>query len=319
MHLMSHAKPLRTQRFYPSVVYLHRRFCCCVAVSIFLIGSVFGESIRLATYNLNNYLVTDRHVNGTWRPSYPKPEAEKAVVRRVIRQVLPDILVVQEIGTLPFLKELKADLELENIEYPYTIHMEGSDPVRHMAVLTKLEPVEVVRHQNLNFTYRGKRELVKRGMLELSFEQMDGAVFKLFVVHLKSRRTNIKADPESLQCRTLEAEACRDRIIERTFKMDITDFIVAGDFNDHPASAPLRRFYKRGKQKLGDLVFATDSRGERWTHYYRKEATYSLVDGFIVSQSLSPKIKDNKGYIVDGPDVLEGSDHRMVYVDLLVH
>lgn len=280
-------------------------------------NSVYGEALRIATYNLNNYLAMDRYVNSTWRKSYPKPEAEKAVLRSTIKQVSPDILAIQEIGPLPFLNEFKADLTQEGIDYPYAIHMQGDDSVRHLAVLSKLPPTEVVRHQDLKIRYQNRRAFVKRGMLELSFERSDGSVFKLFVVHLKSRWTNVEADPKSQQRRTLEAEACRDRIIERTLEMGINDFIIAGDFNDHPESAPLRRLYRRGNTEIGALVPASDSRGARWTHYYRKEVVYSLVDGFIASQRILPRIKNKQGHIVDAPNVLAGSDHRMVYLDLL--
>jgi endonuclease/exonuclease/phosphatase family metal-dependent hydrolase len=289
----------------------------CVVIAGFLVlQAVSAESIRLATYNLNNYLVMDRQVGAVWRPSYPKPEAEKAIIREVIQQASPDILAVQEVGTLPFLEELRADLAQDNMHYPYAIHMEGADAVRHVAVLSKLPPTEVVKHQDLNFKYHGRRELVKRGMLEISFERADGSVFKLFVVHLKSRWTDVKTDPESQQRRTREAEACRKRIIERTYDMGVTDFLIAGDFNDHPGSGALRRFYRKGALNLGALVPASDSRGEQWTYFYRKEVVYSLVDGFIASGALAPQLVTGSGHVVDAPSVLLGSDHRLVYVDL---
>ena len=259
----------------------------------------------------------DRYVDGAWRKSYPKPESEKAIIREVILRSAPDVLILQELGPLPFLKELQADLAQKGIDYPHLAHMRGDDPVRHLAVLSKIAPVEVIRHQDLEMSYQNRREFVKRGMLELSFVQSNGDLLKLFTVHLKSRWTTVKSDPKSLRRRTLEAEACRNRIIERTFDLGITDFVIAGDFNDHPASAPLQRLYQRGDQKIGALVPAFDSRGERWTHYYAKEVVYSLVDGFIASESLFPQIENQRGHIVDGPDVLNGSDHRMVYVDLI--
>ncbi len=276
-----------------------------------------GESIRLATYNLNNYLVMDRTVKGVWRKSYPKPESEKAAIRKVIRQVMPDVLAIQEIGPHSFLKELKADLAQEGVVYPHSVHMPGDDPVRHLAILAKIAPVEVVQHQDLAINYQNRDTFVKRGMLELSFARPDGSIFKLFVVHLKSRRTNVKSDPKSQERRTLEAEACRDRIIERTFDMNITNFVIAGDFNDHPESAPLRRFYNRGELTIGALVPIADSREESWTHYYKREEVYSMVDGFIVSALLFPRIENMHGHINDTPGTLEGSDHRMVYLDII--
>ena len=45
---------------------------------VFLSLNVSGkESIRIASYNLRNYLITDRLVEGQWKVNYPKPEAEK--------------------------------------------------------------------------------------------------------------------------------------------------------------------------------------------------------------------------------------------------
>jgi endonuclease/exonuclease/phosphatase family metal-dependent hydrolase len=258
----------------------------------------------------------DRHVAAVWRPSYPKPEADKAIVRQVIKQALPDILAVQEIGTLPFLEELRADLAQAGVHYPYAIHLAAVDQLRHVAVLSKLAPTAVVKHNDLDFKYQNGRKRVKRGMLELSFERSGGSVFKLFVVHLKSRWTDVKADPESQQRRSREAEACRNRIIERSYDLGVTDFMVVGDFNDHPASATLRRFYRKGDFNIGALVPASDSRGEQWTYFYNKQVVYSLVDGFIVSGPLMPDVVAGDGHIVDFPGVLQGSDHRLVYIDL---
>lgn len=288
---------------------------CFVLAGINVTAPLAAGSIRIATYNLNNYLIMDRHVGGKWRPSYPKPESEKAILREVIHQPAPDILAVQEIGGLPFLEELRSDLSDEGLYYPYITLMQAADSVRYVAVLSKFAPTQVVKHQDLNFKYQASRETVRRGLLEVSFTRADSSIFKLFVVHLKSRWSDVKADPESQQRRTREAEACRDRIIERTYAIGMTDFLIAGDFNDHPASAPLRRFYRKGALDIGGLVHAVDTRGEQWTHFYRKQVEYSLVDGFIVSGSLADSI-EGSGHVVDLPNVLAGSDHRMVYVDL---
>ena len=73
--------------------------------------------LRVATYNVRNYLMTDRLVPGKlgdkliWRKNYPKPEIEKTALRRIIAKVDPDILALQEMGGAPYLKELQRDLE----------------------------------------------------------------------------------------------------------------------------------------------------------------------------------------------------------------
>jgi len=280
-----------------------------------LISEGFAD-LRIATYNLNNYLIMDRRVGERWQPAYPKPESEKIIIRQIILEQSPDILALQEMGSPEFLNELRADLAKQGLDYAHAVHLSGPDPARHIALLSKVPPVEVVKHTDLDFKYFDQRERVKRGMLELVFEDARGDIFKLFIVHLKSKYTVLKEDAESQLRRNREARACRDRIIERSFELGVDRFLVAGDFNDHPDSGPLRRFYHRGDMILGDLLPASDSRGEVWTYFYAKRGQYSLVDGFVVSPAMGPGIKGGRGYIVDTSGALDGSDHRMVYLDL---
>lgn len=283
-----------------------------------LSGVIFAdaEKVRIATYNLDNYLVTDRQVGDRWRPAYPKPENEKLIVRQVIQKVNPDILVLQEMGTADFLEELRLDLSNEGQHYNYAIHMAGADSDRHIAVLSKLPPKGVVKHKDLEFKYFDGRKMVKRGMLEVSFELEVNFEFTLFAVHLKSRYAENKEDELSAMRRTREAEASRNRIIQRTHEQGRMHYLVAGDYNDHPNSATMRRFCNRGKLQIGSLVSAVDSRGEVWTYYYEKEARYELVDGFFASPKLLPYVKMGSGHIADFAGVMTASDHRMVYIDL---
>ena len=293
------------------------RSCISLILAQFFWAAAFAD-LRIATYNLNNYLMMGRLVEGHWRPNYPKPEREKDAVRQIILETNPDVLALQEIGTVEFLEELRADLATVGLHYDYAVHLDGPDPDRHIALLSKVSPVEVVKHTHLKFKYLDRLEQVKRGMLEVIFEMPNGDQFKLFVLHLKSKYAEDKEDPESQLRRTREAEACRNRIIERTFNLNMDKFMVVGDFNDSPSSSTLRRFYRRGDLKIGKLVPAADRDGEFWTYFHEKQAQYSLVDGFVASADLFPGILGDCGHIVDTPEALEGSDHRMVYLDLKV-
>ena len=117
-----------------------------------------AQSVRVATYNLDNYLVMDRHVGGAWRPSYPKPEGEKAIIRNTILSLKPDILALQEIGGTPFLEELRADLAQLGLQYDCAILMQGEDQERHTAVLSRIAPQAVFRHDDLDLSIlRGAR------------------------------------------------------------------------------------------------------------------------------------------------------------------
>jgi endonuclease/exonuclease/phosphatase family metal-dependent hydrolase len=290
-------------------------FFCIIPLK--LLPILVAEELRIATYNLNNYLITDRYVDGRWRPSYPKPEREKAIIRQIIKDVSPDVLVLQEMGSIDFLHELRADMAREGIHYDYFEHMEGADQNRYLAVLSKRAPKGVHKHKDLNFKYFEGREVVKRGMLEMTFEFTCGTKFQLFAVHLKSRYTDKKEDLQSNLRRVREAEACRNRIIERTHDLGADKYLVVGDFNDYPSSATMRRFYRRGNLEIGALVPAADSRGELWTYFYEKESRYESVDGFVASSAFMPMIKSRCAKIVDSLGALTGSDHRMVYLNLI--
>jgi endonuclease/exonuclease/phosphatase family metal-dependent hydrolase len=284
-------------------------------ILLFLPG-LSGETVRVATLNLQNYLIMDRMVEGRWRPEYPKPEVEKAALRKAIRLADADILVLQEMGEAPFLKELQADLELEGLAYPYAYFAEANDAVRHVAVLSKQAAMEVIVHKDMDFKYFDSRELVKRGLFELSFKDSEGEIFKVFGVHLKSRWSDVKADPMSELRRTREAEACRDRMIERTYELGVDRFLVAGDFNDEPDSGVFRRFTKRGDLEISEFIRAKDSRGEVWTHFYAKKGAYTLVDGFFLSSDLMDALVIDSATIMDWDLGQAGSDHRLVYLDL---
>ncbi|MFT4902276.1 MAG: endonuclease/exonuclease/phosphatase family metal-dependent hydrolase [Lentimonas sp.] len=285
-------------------------------VSLCLIWTLgAAETLRVATYNLENYLLMDRQVDGAWRPDYPKPESEKQIVREVIRSAAPDVLLVQEIGSAALLEELRLDLAAEGLVYPHAVHLVAMDTVRQVGLLSRIAPREVVRHTDLDFKYHQARTGVRRGLLEVGFDSASGERFSVFGVHLKSRWTVDERDPESQKLRIGEAEACRNRVIERTLERGQLSYMIAGDFNDHPNSAALRRFYQRGDVALGTLLLAADGCGERWTYFYGREVTYQLIDGFVLSADLLSRVNGAGGHISAHPHALQGSDHRLVYVD----
>lgn len=279
------------------------------------LAAAVAGAITVATYNVENYNLADRMVEGVFRPSYPKPEAEKAAVRQVIRGVAPDILALQEMGAPPFLAELQRDLAREGLDFPHAVVLEGADADRHVALLSRLPFKEVRRHTDLPVMLFGQREVVKRGLLEVTFATNEGDV-TVFVLHLKSRRTERPDDPMGAAQRELEAEAVRDYVLRRFPDPTTARFIVCGDFNDTRASKPVTSLLARGRTKLGELVRAADSRGETWTHYYRREDTYSRIDFLVVSEGLRPYVANGRGIVHDGPGAGEGSDHRAVSLKL---
>ena len=278
-------------------------------------AAALAPALVIATYNLENYLVADRLVDGVYREAYPKPEGEKAAIHRVIAGMAPDILAVQEMGGQAYLDEFQRELKRAGQDFPYTVLLEGPDPDRHVAVLSKVRFKQVRRNTNVGLTYFGQKSAVKRGVLEITFATEAGD-FSLFVVHLKSRRTERPDDPESAIQRAQEAAAVRDLVLARFPNPAQARFVICGDWNDTRNSRPVRALTRRGELALGEIVPASDSHGETWTHLYRREDTYSRIDYFLVSTALSSAVVGRRALIWDGPGAREGSDHRAVYVQL---
>ena len=67
---------------------------------------------------------------------------------------------------------------------------------------------------------------------------------------------------------------------------------------------------------IGDLVPAADSRGESWTHYFRREDLYSRIDYLMVSPALKPFVSGEGAKIYDGAATADASDHRPVMMTL---
>lgn len=272
-------------------------------------------ALTVATYNVENYLVADRMVEGVYRQAYPKPEKERAALARVIAEIAPDVLAVQEMGGPAYLAEFQRELKLAGQDFPHTALLEAADADRHVAVLSKVPFKEVHRHAQIPTVYLGRKDVVKRGMLEVVLKTTEGDV-SLFVVHLKSKYTERPDDPESTLQRQAEAEAVRDLILARFPDPKRGRFMLAGDFNDTRNSKPVRTLLRRGDRELGALLPAEDSRGQVWTHFYRREDSYSRIDYLLVSPALLPLVEGGRGKVGDGSGVSEASDHRPVSMRL---
>ena len=286
-----------------------------VLAMVLAAGGLCAQALTVATYNVENYLVADRMVEGVYHPAYPKPEKEKAGLRQVIAAIAPDVLAVEEMGTQPFLDEFQRELRQSGQDFPFVALLQAVDPDRHVAVLSKVPFKEVRRHARVPHTYFGQANAVKRGVLEVIFATSEGDV-SLFVVHLKSRHTERDDDPESALQRRGEAEAVRDLVLRRFPDPTEGRFILCGDWNDTRSSKPVRSLVKRGETELGEILRAADSRGETWTYFYRREETYSRIDYFLVSPALRPFVAGGKAVVFDGPGAGGASDHRPVVVQL---
>ncbi len=291
------------------------KFVSCAFLGLFVAILVRAESLTIATYNIENYGPADRVTEAGYRKDYPKPEPEKRALRGVIRALNADVLVLQEMGAQPYLDELQHDLKSEGLDYPFTALATAADADRHIAMLSRRLLKSVTTRTDLQFTYFGAKEPVKRGLLEATVTTAAGEV-TIFVVHLKSRFTDRADDPMSAIRRAGEATAVRDAVLQRFPTPADARFVLLGDCNDGKTSKAIEHLQKRGKTELTLLLPAVDSRGETWTHNYRKEDTYSSVDHIFVSPLLRSAVAGEGARIFDGDGIREASDHRPVIFTL---
>lgn len=283
-------------------------FFCAVAV-------LRGETLTIATYNVENYVAANRLTEEGFRRDYPKPEAQKRALRRVLTAIGADVLVLQEMGDGRYLEELRRDLRLNGLDYPHAELLVAADSDRHQALLSKRPLLAVTHHARVEFSYLGATETVKRGVLEVQVSTSVGAV-TLFAVHLKSRFTDRADDPRSDLRRLGEAAAIRDLVLAAAQQPGRDRYLILGDFNDDKASKPVQRLLQRGRTRVAKLLPASDARGDSWTHVYRRQETYTRVDHVLVSPALWPCVVGGRARIHDDDGVREASDHRPVVVTL---
>jgi endonuclease/exonuclease/phosphatase family metal-dependent hydrolase len=286
--------------------------CTCLAPS-----ATRAETFTIATYNIENYTVTDRMTPEGYRQDYPKPESEKTALRAVIHALHADVLVLEEMGPQPFLNELQRDLARQGDDYPHAILVDGPDPERHVALLSKWAWKTATPHPDMEFIYRGSVEKMKRGLLEVTFAAAGGD-FTLWAVHLKSKLTedDDANDPQSASLRAAEAMAVRQTVLEEFPDPVSARFAILGDFNDGKGSKPVQDLLRRGRTNISYMVPATDSHGEVWTEFYAKQEIYSGFDHVLVSPGLRKAVRDGRATIFDAPEVSQASDHRPVVVTL---
>ena len=288
-----------------------------VILSVLIAAVLAPAALTVVAYNVENYTLADRMVDGVYRAAYPKPEKEKAALRQVIAGISPDILALEEMGPQAYLDDFQRELKQAGQYFPHAVVLEAADADRHVAVLSKVPFKEVRRHAKVPITYFGQAEVVKRGVLEAIFASADGD-FSVFVVHLKSKHTERKDDPGAALQRAVEAEAVRDLVLSRYPDPTKGKFIICGDWNDTRGSRPVRALQKRGDTIIGEILPATDSRGEGWTHFFRREEIYSRIDYLMVSPALKQFVVGGRAKIWDGAGSTEASDHRAIYLQLKV-
>jgi endonuclease/exonuclease/phosphatase family metal-dependent hydrolase len=273
-----------------------------------------AETFRVATYNIENYL------DAPTKTRHAKSAEAKCKVRENILALKPDVLALQEMGTLSALQELRSSLKEDGLDFPYWEHITGYDTNVHLAILSRFPFTSRHPHTNDDFLLNGRRFRVSRGFAETDIQVSTNYSFTLIAAHLKSKRPIPQADEAEL--RLEEAKILREKIDARLSANPGLNLIVLGDLNDAKDAASTKEVIGRGKYKLVDTRPAErngdtpsgnhtlEQRNVTWTHFFAKEDLYSRLDYILISAAMSRKWLANETYILTAPNWGIASDHR---------
>jgi endonuclease/exonuclease/phosphatase family metal-dependent hydrolase len=275
-----------------------------------------AKTFRVATYNVENYL------DDTASRCSVKSAVSKAKVRECIRALRPDVLALQEMGSVAALMELRAALQAEGLDLPHWEHVAGSDADVHVAILSRF-PFSARRpHTDDSFELGGQRFRVRRGFAEVDVQVKPGCQFTLLAAHLKSK--NAVPDGDAAALRLEEAKLLRSKIDARLETNAEAKLIVLGDFNDTEDSPTLQTIRGTGAGELfdprpsaGGSAMANQQQtvteqSPAWTACWEEMDRDERIDYLLFSQSLQADWVAAESRVLAMPDWKTASDHRPV-------
>lgn len=271
--------------------------------------------IRIATYNVENYLPMTRRIDGQLRTLAGKPESEKEGVVRMIGTVRPDVLGLMEIGETSQFEDLRRRLLKAGIDLPHAEYLQAADSTRHLALLSRFPIVQRNSVGDLPLRLKGVTLHSPRGILDVTVEPTPGMRIRILCVHLKAKLEIAEYDEADL--REAESEFLRRHVREILRRDPGTRLVLMGDFNDTKNEKTIRHVL--GKPEWPDSLRAvpvSDDRGEFWTEYWAAADVYSRIDYIMVSKKLEAEIDAAHSGIARPPYWREASDHCPLYLSL---
>lgn len=272
-----------------------------------------AKGVVFCTYNVKNYL---GHEAGAPRDprSKPKPEKEIAALIEIIRNIQPDVLGVCEMGSPAMFENFKARLEKAGLGYTDSEYLQGDDPDRHLALVSRFPIVRRDSAAKVRYTLNGVEHSVKRGILDVTLQITPAYQLRCVGVHLKSK---LPAPEGEALIRRNEAMKLREHLDAILEAAPATNLLCYGDFNDAKNSPTFSEISGvRGTATHMTDLAARDSVNDRWTHHWPVADEYSRIDYLFASAGLSPKIRRDSASVYRSDDWEKASDHRPVFVTI---
>ncbi len=266
-----------------------------------------SAAFRFVSYNLKNWLTSSQNPEKS-------QESKKAIID-ILASSGADIIGLSEIGSEADVLEVQQRLKQAGRDLPYFHHTGGTDPIRHLGILSRFP---ITSKQRPEITISHTEHSMQRGILDVTMD-INGQPTRFIGLHLKSKR--IVPDYDEAELRILEAEHVRKHIDSILSKNPNTRLIAYGDFNDHIQSLSTKTILGNFRDP-GYLtpVQIEDQRGEKWTYFYSSQDSYDRIDFITISNTLKRHIDKISTRIIDSPNWNQASDHRAIMVSFrLLH
>jgi endonuclease/exonuclease/phosphatase family metal-dependent hydrolase len=273
-------------------------------------GNAESPGLRFINYNVENWLTMDRYVDRKILKNSPKPESEKKAVIALLARHTPDVIGLCEIGTAADLAEIQQDLKQAGLNLPHLHYTGGSDPVRHLGLLSRFPITSTAKPAIIEYQLDGKSFTINRGILDATI-QANGKSYRFLGAHLKSKRETEEGDQQAM--RTHEARLLRRHLDSILAKDPNARVIVYGDFNDTRSTPAIKALTGRyNDPSYLTAIPAKDSRGHAWTHHWAINDIYSRIDFTMVTRGMKPDVDFRAAKIIDDSDWSDASDHRPI-------
>jgi endonuclease/exonuclease/phosphatase family metal-dependent hydrolase len=269
-----------------------------------------SQGLRFISYNVENWLKMDRYVDHQSLKDAPKPESEKQAVVKILVHHAPDIIGLSEIGETADLAEIQDKLKAAGLHFPHSHYTGGSDPTRHLGLLSRFPIISTVKPAEQEYQLAGQTHAINRGILDATIKAND-KFYRFIGVHLKSKRESEQGDQELI--RLNEARLLR-RHVNSIFKIDAdARLIVYGDFNDTRGTPTVKTITGNYNDPTYlTAIPAKDSRGDAWTHHWSTRDIYSRIDFITVTRALRKEVNFPAAKIIDDVEWNQASDHRPI-------
>jgi len=274
--------------------------------------------VRIATYNVENYLTMPRRIGGSLCRKRASPSRKGMPSSGRSWKMSPDIIGLMEIGTPAQFEDLRRRLRREGVDYA------ESEIPRRPGPLAPRRPAEPVSHRgapllgDIPLRVGGVTLHSPRGFLDVTVEPVTGQRLRLLCVHLKAKRE--VADYDATALREAEATFLRRHVREILSRDPETRLVVMGDFNDTKNSRTVWEVSGKPDWPHSLRVLPlTDRNGESWTECWESADVYSRIDYVMVSKKLEPEIDSTRSAVARFPFWREASDHCPLALTLDEH